>query len=53
MTITGSVGIASGISIGAADLLRNADHALYRAKAEGKNRYCIHEAEVPVSAQLA
>jgi diguanylate cyclase (GGDEF)-like protein len=37
LTISASIGIASGIRQSATDLLRDADIALYRAKASGKN----------------
>ncbi len=37
VTVTASIGIASGQVEEAADLLRNADVALYQAKARGKN----------------
>jgi diguanylate cyclase (GGDEF)-like protein/PAS domain S-box-containing protein len=41
MTVTASIGIATGDVNGASDLLRNADVALYQAKAEGKNRAAV------------
>ncbi len=37
LTVTASIGIATGDACEAADLLRNADVALYQAKARGKN----------------
>jgi diguanylate cyclase (GGDEF)-like protein/PAS domain S-box-containing protein len=37
VTVTASIGIAMGDAYAAADLLRNADVALYQAKARGKN----------------
>jgi diguanylate cyclase (GGDEF)-like protein len=37
--ITASIGIATGATSDVFSLLRDADHALYRAKAEGKNRF--------------
>ena len=43
VTITASVGIALGDRSSAADLLRDADIAMYRAKLEGKNRYAVYE----------
>jgi diguanylate cyclase (GGDEF)-like protein len=43
VTITASVGIAVGDRSSAADLLRDADIAMYRAKLEGKNRYAVYE----------
>ncbi|HTW13098.1 MAG TPA: EAL domain-containing protein, partial [Solirubrobacteraceae bacterium] len=44
VTVTASVGIATGDRSSAADLLRDADIAMYRAKLEGKNRYVVYEA---------
>jgi diguanylate cyclase (GGDEF)-like protein len=44
VTISASVGIAVGERGAAADLLRDADIAMYRAKLEGKNRYAVYEA---------
>ncbi len=44
VTLTASIGIATGDRSGAADLLRDADIAMYRAKLEGKNRYMLFEA---------
>lgn len=44
VTITASIGIAVGDRSSAADLLRDADIAMYRAKLEGKNRYVLFEA---------
>ena len=38
VTVTASIGIATGDTCEAADLIRNADVALYQAKARGKNR---------------
>jgi diguanylate cyclase (GGDEF)-like protein len=44
LTVTASVGIAAGERTSAADLLRDADIAMYRAKWDGKNRYVVFEA---------
>jgi diguanylate cyclase (GGDEF)-like protein len=44
VTMTASIGIAVGDRSAAADLLRDADIAMYRAKLEGKNRYVVYEA---------
>ncbi len=44
LTVTASIGIASGDRTAPADLLRDADIAMYRAKWDGKNRYVIFEA---------
>jgi diguanylate cyclase (GGDEF)-like protein len=43
LTITASIGIASGKRTSAEDLLRDADIAMYRAKWDGKNRYAVFE----------
>ena len=42
-SITASIGIAVGDRISPTELLRDADIALYEAKAAGKNRYVIFE----------
>ncbi len=44
--VTASIGIAEGHRGSASDLLRDADLALYRAKADGKNRYITFAAEM-------
>jgi diguanylate cyclase (GGDEF)-like protein len=41
LTITASIGIATGTRAKAEDLLRDADIALYRAKVEGKDRAAV------------
>ncbi len=43
LTVTASVGIATGDRVRAEDLLRDADIAMYRAKWSGKNRYVVFE----------
>ncbi len=43
LTVTASVGIAVGDRTSPADLLRDADIAMYRAKWDGKNRYVEFE----------
>jgi len=43
VTVTASVGIAVGERTSAADLLRDADIAMYRAKWDGKNRHVVFE----------
>ena len=43
VTLTTSIGIAPGHHQAPADLLRDADIAMYRAKHDGKNRYVIFE----------
>jgi PleD family two-component response regulator len=42
--VTASIGVATGTRESADDLLRDADIALYRAKAAGKGRYCVYSA---------
>ncbi len=43
VTITGSIGISSGLRSSAEELLRDADLALYRAKGDGKDRWVLFE----------
>ena len=43
LTVTASVGVAAGVRSCAAELLRDADIAMYRAKWDGKNRYAVFE----------
>jgi diguanylate cyclase (GGDEF)-like protein len=43
VTITASIGIASGDRLDAADLLRDADIALYEAKLRGRNCHVVFE----------
>jgi diguanylate cyclase (GGDEF)-like protein len=43
VAITASIGIALADGHSAADLLRDADIAMYRAKLAGKNRYTVYE----------
>jgi diguanylate cyclase (GGDEF)-like protein len=43
VTVTASVGIATGDRASAAELLRDADIAMYRAKLAGRNRYALYE----------
>jgi diguanylate cyclase (GGDEF)-like protein len=43
LTVTASIGIATGDRISAEELLRDADIAMYRAKWDGKNRYVVFE----------
>jgi len=53
LTVTASIGIAPNISEGdtPAGLVRDADVALYRAKAEGKARYAVFDARTDAHAQ--
>ncbi|TML12680.1 MAG: GGDEF domain-containing protein [Actinobacteria bacterium] len=46
LAITASIGIATGDRASAGDLLRDADVALYEAKALGKNRYACYQPEM-------
>jgi diguanylate cyclase (GGDEF)-like protein len=46
LSITASVGIASGDRPSASELLRDADIALYRAKGAGKGRYAVFESSM-------
>jgi diguanylate cyclase (GGDEF)-like protein len=43
LTVTASIGIASGDRTSAEDLLRDADIAMHSAKWEGRNRYVVFE----------
>ena len=51
LTVTASIGIASGNGITAEELLRDADIAMYRAKWDGKNRYVVFESAMQDSIQ--
>jgi diguanylate cyclase (GGDEF)-like protein len=51
LTVTASIGIASGMRENAEELLRDADVALYEAKAAGKNRYVLFESRMQTIAQ--
>jgi diguanylate cyclase (GGDEF)-like protein len=46
LTVTASIGIAGGQRHSASELLRDADIALYRAKALGKNRSALFQPEM-------
>ena len=50
MTITASIGIATGDREAAKDLLRDADIALYEAKGAGRNRYAEFRHEMHIAA---
>ena len=49
ITITASIGIASGDRLSSTELLRDADVALYRAKEAGKNRAVTFESHMQAS----
>ncbi len=49
--ITASIGIARGNRISAADLLRDADIALYEAKAAGRDRYTAFQREMQTAVE--
>jgi predicted signal transduction protein with EAL and GGDEF domain len=51
LTISASIGIACGDRAIAAELLRDADVALYQAKAEGKERYVLVHADMQTAVQ--
>ncbi|MGO9342688.1 MAG: diguanylate cyclase [Acidimicrobiales bacterium] len=46
LSITASIGVAVGYRDGAAELLRDADVALYEAKARGKRRYVVFDSQM-------
>ena len=51
VSLTASIGIALGERVDAERLVRDADLALYQAKAAGKNRYVLFEAQMQIVAQ--
>ena len=51
LTLTTSIGIATGVRESASELLRDADIALYQAKAAGKNRAVAFEPEMHTAVQ--
>ena len=51
VAVTASVGVASGLSGSAEDLLGDADLALYEAKAAGKDGYALFESAMQTAAQ--
>jgi diguanylate cyclase (GGDEF)-like protein len=51
LSITASIGVASGLRSSAEELLRDADLALYGAKAAGRNCYTLFESGMQTAAQ--
>jgi diguanylate cyclase (GGDEF)-like protein len=51
LSLTASIGIAHGLNESAEELLRNADIALYEAKATGRNRHVLFESEMQTAVQ--
>jgi diguanylate cyclase (GGDEF)-like protein len=51
LALSASVGIATGVRTSAGELLRDADVALYNAKAAGKSRYVLFQPQMQTSAQ--
>ena len=51
LSITASIGIATGFRATADELMRDADIALYRAKEAGKDRYVLFESEMQTVAE--
>ncbi|HTC59905.1 MAG TPA: EAL domain-containing protein [Solirubrobacteraceae bacterium] len=51
LSITPSIGVASGLRGNAIELLRDADLALYEAKAAGRNCYVLFESGMQTAAQ--
>src|SRR5664279_4912579 len=51
LSVTASIGIALGARESADELLRDADLALYEAKAAGRNRYRLFESSMQTSSQ--
>ena len=50
VTVTASIGIATGLYHNPAPLFRDADQALYHAKAQGKDRHVTHRSAPSVTA---
>jgi len=51
LSLTASVGIASGLREDADELLRDADVALYEAKAAGRNRWMVFQSQMQTAAR--
>lgn len=53
LQMTASIGLATcqeGITVSASNLVKQADRALYQAKRSGKNRVCVHPADLLTAA---
>jgi len=51
LSVTASIGIALGLRASADELLRDADIALYEAKAAGRNRYVLFQSAMQTAVQ--
>jgi diguanylate cyclase (GGDEF)-like protein len=51
LSLTASIGIALGVRANAAELLRDADVALYEAKAAGRNYYTLFQSSMQTAAR--
>ncbi len=51
LSLTASIGIASGLRESATELLRDADVALYEAKSAGRNRYMLFQSTMQTAMQ--
>jgi diguanylate cyclase (GGDEF)-like protein len=49
--VTASIGVATGLPASAEDLMQDADLALYKAKAGGKNNFALFETTMQTAAQ--
>jgi diguanylate cyclase (GGDEF)-like protein len=49
--VTASIGVATGLPASAEDLMQDADLALYKAKATGKNSFALFETAMQTAAQ--